>query len=140
MADYRNLRPGLHSVAAYQVSGEPFVTGNIDCKNGLGGEPYKIQFPSVTQWIMIINHGNSLACDVGFSARGLKDKNNYFKVPDKSGTDPALHQVGPLYLKVSELYLTGSDSVDVIAGLTSIPANQTDTDYGKSWSGSAGVR
>ncbi len=136
MADYRNLRPGLHSVGAYQVSGEPYVTGGLDCR---ADGAIRVQFPTVTSWIKIINHSTAAPAKVAFSLRGLTDKNNYFRVPDKAGTDPARHTVGPLDLKVSEIWLTGSDNVDVIAGLTSIPVSQTSTDYGRNWSGSAGV-
>jgi hypothetical protein len=44
-----------------------------------------------------------------------------------------------LELKVSEIWLSGSAVVDVVAGLTSIPTSRVVTDSGPSWSGSAGV-
>lgn len=128
------VRQGLQSVGAYQVSGEPFVSGGIDCDT----VPVRIAFPYVTRWVSVINHGNYKAVKVAFSEKGF-DSNNFFKLPDPLGTDPARHQCPPLELKVSELWVYGSNNVEVIAGLTSIDAKYTSSSIGPSWSGSVGV-
>lgn len=123
---------GLNHVGAYQVSGVPFASGSIVCDDG---GPVKITFPYVTRWIKIINNDTS-DVKVGFSENGLAGT-NYFTVNGTSGNEQ--NQTETLELKVTELYLTGSGDVDVVAGLTSINGRMTTTDTGTSWSGSSGV-
>ena len=50
MAVYRN-NSGLGSVGSYQIAGTPYLTGSII---GAGAE-HKIQFPTVTKSILVIN-------------------------------------------------------------------------------------
>jgi len=128
---------GLGNVAAYQVSGRPFVSGGINVYAAtLGGTPLKISFPSVTQWVVIKNMDNAGTAPVkfGVSAAGLAG-DNYFTVMEdysnwKSSTTPRLR------LKVTNLYLTGSSTnVDVIAGLTGINTSSLPNN----WSGVEGV-
>lgn len=116
---------GLNHAPAYQVSGQPFATGSINASTVT-----KIEFPYVTRWVYVVNRG---AADVrvGFSQAGVEGT-NYFVVKQSEDSQR-------LELKVSELWLTGSGVVDVIAGLTSVPSSRTTTDDGPSWSGSAGV-
>lgn len=139
MANYQNVRQGLNAVGAYQVSGIPFASGA--CVAGVADTdgPICVAFPYVTRWIYLINHDPSNACKVGFSAKGITEGTNYFTLPDKGGTDPAIHMIGPLEIKVSEIWLTGSSNIDVVAGLTSIDAKYTSSSIGPSWSGSLGV-
>ena len=143
MARYKDVKPGLHDVASYQTSGIPFVSGNIDTTSG-GGTGVVVKFPSVTQWIKIVNRGVHQAVTCGFSERGINgnpatENSTYnFKIPDDDGTDPAHHQIW-LEVKVSEIWLKGSSAVDVVAGLTHIPTGSVTTSYGNSWSGSVGV-
>lgn len=123
---------GLNHVGAYQVSGAPFASGSIDCT---GTAAVKVTFPYVTRWIKVINNDTS-DVKVGFSENGLAGT-NYFTVNGTSGNEQ--NQTETLELKVTELYLTGSGNVDVVAGLTSINGRMTTTDTGTSWSGSSGV-
>ena len=123
---------GLNHVGAYQVSGAPFASGSISAR---AGTAVKITFPSVTRWIKIINN-DSNDVQVGFSENGLAGT-NYFTVNGTSGNEQ--NQTETLELKVSELYLTGSGDIDIVAGLTNIDAKRTSTDTGTSWSGSVGV-
>lgn len=121
---------GLNHVPAYQVSGQPFASGSINATTAT-----KIEFPYVTRWIYVVNRG---AADVrvGFSQAGVEGT-NYFVIGQSSG---GTHQSSQrLELKVSELWISGSGVVDVVAGMTSIPSSRTTTDDGPSWSGSAGV-
>ncbi len=130
-----HMEVGLNHVPAYQVSGVPYASGSIDAK--VGDSAVEISFPHVTRWVEIINNDVTASCKVGFSANGIAAK-QYFTV----GEAPAANQPnnsGRLELKVSKLFLTGSTNIDIVAGLTTIPASRTTTNFGPSWSGSSGV-
>ena len=147
MATYQ-YRAGLQNVGSYQVSGKPFVTGAVNCGNT--GGPVKIQFPNVTKWVLIQNDGAS-ELRVGFSSAsclaGLHDNTGHFFVP-ASGTTSGPGQIGPLDLKLTELWISGSTHVNVVAGLTFInqgainnPSMSPDplsSSY-TNWSGTVGV-
>lgn len=130
-------QPGLGYAAAYQVSGIPFVSGGIDCRND-GLPIHEVHFASVTNWIIITNNSNT-ACKVGFSERGLNPGlpaggDNYFMVPSGS-MSPRME------LKVTSIFLSGSTDVDVMAGLTAINTREIDSSAlspsGSNWSGSS---
>lgn len=125
-----NYKPGLNYVGSYQVSGIPYVSGGINCKPG--NSQVKLTFPSITRSITILNADS--ADDeviVSFSPNGVAN-NAYFSV---FGGSPAT-----LDVKVTEVYLTGSDNVAVVAALTGIEArninNPTVSPSGANWSGS----
>ncbi len=133
---------GLNNVGSYQVSGKPFVSGGIDAIDGPAGGTAiaeKISFPTVSRWIYVVNNG-STALKVAFSENGLEgDASNdfdsaYFTV--KAGTNSGL-----LELKLTEVYLTGSDDVDVLAGLTGVDIDRVNniSPSGSNWSGSVGI-
>ncbi len=135
MASY-NYKPGLGNVGSFQVSGAPYVTGGINCRGAFGEQ--QITFPRVTNWIMFQNADSCEDddCDpmkVAFSLNGLDE--NFFYVDD--GT------VGPLELKVTELWVSGSDHCVVVAGLTGIEPqtinNSSVSPSGSNWSGSLGA-
>jgi hypothetical protein len=157
MATY-TYKPGLGQSAAYQVSGKPFVSGTIDAKTceprgtgtGDAGPGEKgINFPSVTSWITVINHA-ALPCRVGFSQNGVVGKgvsgggstNNYIVLGAAAANVPEM--IGPLDLKVTQIWLSGSTDVDVIAGLTYIDStdinNPSVSPDGVNWSGSLGAQ
>ena len=121
---------GLNHTPAYQVSGQPFATSSIDAESATS-----VSFPYVTRWFQITNKTAS-PLKVGFSSIGV-DGTNFFSV-DASGSS-GFGTSGILELKVSQVWLSGSTDVDVLAGLTSIPASRTTTTDGSSWSGSVGV-
>jgi len=136
-----NLTPGLNHVGAYQVSGQPFTSGSIDCGDDDRPLPdCEIRFPYVTRWFKVINKDASNDCRVGFSLSGLTGSNNYFTVP-KADVDAngAVGDSGVLELKVSAIWISGSTNVDVVAGLTKIGVGSTNTPTGANWSGSSGV-
>jgi len=127
-----NYRVGLGNVGSYQVSGLPFVSGGIDCL--VGAE--KVPFDNVTQWIVVSNVGGvGQDVKVAFSENGVAGS-NFLTVPSGS-VSPRMH------VKCTEIWVWGSDSVDVMAGLTSINRgaidNTTLSPSGSNWSGSAGV-
>jgi len=131
---------GLGDASAYQVSGQPWVTGslNIFTLANNGNPAFEIEFPSVTRWIIVSNRDpdQTDSVKVAFSPTGYKT-NNFFAVTGRAGT--GLYATGGqarLEVKITKLYLSGSSSkVDVIAGLTDIKIS----DLSESWSGSAGV-
>tara|TARA_R110000824_G_scaffold399327_1_gene604691 strand:- start:432 stop:848 length:417 start_codon:yes stop_codon:yes gene_type:complete len=130
---------GLGAVGSYLVSGKPFVSGNID--PGAAGNPYRVQFPSVTRWIMVRNIDPDTNADLAcaFSENGLDSKGgtNYFTLQDANAS--LIDQAERLELKVTEMWFEGMSagcrSFDIIAGLTGIPT----TEIIDNWSGSAGV-
>ena len=130
-----HMEVGLNHAPAYQVSGVPYASGSIDAK--VGDTAVEITFPHVTRWVKIINNDLTAACKVGFSANGIADK-QYFTVGEAvAANQPTSSE--RLELKVSKLFLTGSTNIDIVAGLTTIPAGRTTTSFGPSWSGSSGV-
>ena len=129
-----HMEVGLNHVPAYQVSGVPYASGSIDAR--IGETAVEISFPHVTRWVKIINNDTSNVCKIGFSAEGLKTK-QYFTVGKGAANQPS--NTERLELKVSKLFLTGSSNIDIVAGLTTIPAGRTTTSFGPSWSGSSGV-
>ncbi len=130
-------RVGLNSEAAYLVSGRPWCKSEIDCESA----PVKISFPSVTRWVQIFNYDdvNTHILYVAFSENGLPSNGgtNYFSLEDAitSPHSEMGHNTANLELKVTELWIEGSDSVEIVAGLTSIDS----TAIKNNWSGSAGV-
>ena len=124
---------GINNVPSYQVSGRPWASGSVDAT-----EAMKLEFPYVTRWVHVANHGTS-ALKVGFSEAGISGS-NYFRLRGTSENPKTAPSTVRLELKVSELWIWGSDSVDVVAGLTTIPTDRTSMGDGlPSWSSSSGV-
>ena len=107
---------GLGNVGSYQVSGKPYVSGNIDAMQGAA---VRIAFPSVTRWIYVVNHEDS-AVRVGFSERGVLSEGNYFQV-GASSTNGGTQASVRLEVKVTEIFLSGSENVDVVAHCVRVP-------------------
>ena len=106
---------GNNHVGAYQVSGEPFASGNIAASNA-----HKVEFPLVTRWITVINN-SSQDVRVGFSENGVSGS-NYFTVAKKDATNGGTSSSGRLELKCSEIWLYSpgvSATVDVVGLATS---------------------
>jgi hypothetical protein len=128
---------GLNNVGSYQVSGIPFASGSINCSH-----PTKVEFPFVTRWVAISNNGTG-SCNVGFSEIGVESTDqgtNYFVLGKQSAANiPTATE--RLELKLSELWLSGSDSISVVAGLTNVPVARVNNigPSGNNWSGSVGV-
>ena len=133
---------GLGNVGSYQVAGRPFVTGGINATTAYGGhthtyEGYRLDFPYVTRWVCVINHDTENDCKVGFSENGLKGT-NFFRIGSGSKGNQSMR----LELKVQSLWFTGSDSFDVIAGLTGVDTARINnvSPSGSNWSGSLDSR
>tara|TARA_R100000152_G_C6768241_1_gene193685 strand:+ start:42 stop:446 length:405 start_codon:yes stop_codon:yes gene_type:complete len=124
---------GLNNVGSYQSSGIPFATGSVNCTTAT-----VIRFPYVTRWVVVTNNGTTNA-KIGFSELGVHGGSNYFEIGKAGGAD--LTQVSPrLELKLTELWVSGSDKITVVAGLTNIPpARLNSSSVGINWTGSIGV-
>jgi len=132
MATY-SYKPGLGAAGAYQVAGTPYVSGNIDPTHA----EIKLDFPGVTQWVVVQNPAGA-DLKVAFSSNGLKsDKSYYFTLPAST--------VSPRFeVKATQLFLSGGAAgVSVMAGLTSIDTitidNASVSPSGSNWSGSLGA-
>ena len=123
---------GVNHVGAYQVSGRPFATGSVNCSNTT-----EIAFPAIARWVVVINNANSPA-KVGFSSIGVESGTNYFDLGKRTAEDnPAISP--RLELKVSSIFVSGSNDISVVAGLTNITTDKLSTSSGTNWSGSSGV-
>lgn len=125
---------GLNNVGSYQVSGMPFATGSIDATTAV-----KIEFPYVTRWVQLYNHAASNHCRVGFSQEGVEGT-NYFRLGSNAGNEGSQNSAR-LELKITEIWLSGADGIDIVAGLTNIPVERINSisPSGSNWSGSVGV-
>jgi hypothetical protein len=123
-----DYKPGLGNAASFQVSGIPYVSGNIDLANG----NVSLSLPSVTSWITV-SVADTGVCHIGFSLGGVSNNN---KLTVKG---PAL--TPKLDIKATEIHLSGaSGDVSVIAGLTYIGTEKINnlavSPSGSNWSGS----
>jgi hypothetical protein len=132
------LSPGVNNVGSYQVSGKPYASASILC-GPAGNQVQVISFPSVTRWVQIINKDTTNVVKVGFSELGVSGAapSNCFTIGKGSADSPT--QSERLELKVSQIWLSGSSNVDIVAGLTNIRPISVETVTGSNWSGSSGV-
>ena len=125
---------GLNHTPAYQVSGRPFAQAGTNAKNAV-----KIDFPYVTRWIQVTNTSGQ-DVRVGFSELGISGS-NYFTL-QSSGSVRGNSSTERLELKITQLWLyspTKTTSIDVVAGLTTVPVTRASSSIGPSFSGSSGV-
>ena len=129
-------RAGLGNAASYMVSGRPWCKAEIDCESA----PVKVEFPAVTRWIQIFNQDDAAGhhLKVAFSENGLSG-DEYFALEDYVGTSEAGHNTIQLELKLTEIWIEGSDNVEIIAGLTTIGIGEINVAGVVNWSGSVGV-
>jgi|TARA_R110000744_G_scaffold24265_3_gene61017 hypothetical protein len=136
---------GINHTPAYQVSGRPFATASVI----YDATVTTVEFPYVTRWVQVINKGESTV-RVGFSEAGVtgagKNANPgseglsdaYYIVLDASGSSGFFHS-DRYEMKISTLYFkrdAGTNgTVDVIAGLTTIPRQRAALNF----TGSTGV-
>ena len=135
-----NLRAGLHNVGSYQVSGIPYLSGNLAIGANTGA-PVVLTFPSVTQRIHIHNNDATNGLRVGFSALGVSGSSakNYWLVEPHANNGKNNDYI-ELRVKTDKLYLLSNTTsavtgVFVAAELTGIAGYNLTTAY----SGSAGI-
>jgi hypothetical protein len=133
------LQAGISNVGSYQVSGIPFLSGNLTAPSS-SATPVAIQFPSVTQKIIIHNNCSSdYPLRIGFSANGVKGT-NYWLV-EAHGNNGKSNDRIELRVKATKLYMLGHDAshnttgIYVAAELTGIQGY----DLASALSGSAGI-
>lgn len=139
MADQSvQLRAGLHNVGSYQVSGIPFVSGGLTAPSS-SAIPLVVQFPSVTQKIIIHNNDTSRGLKVGFSANGVKNTNHWYLEPHS--TNGKSNDRVELRVKTDKIFLLGNDAsytttpIYIAAELTGI----TGYDLSTAYSGAVGI-
>jgi hypothetical protein len=127
---------GVNHVGAYQVSGAPYATASV---NATVTDGHAIEFPFLSRWVQVVNRG-ATDCRVGFSQNGVVAGTNYFTVA-KADADAngSTGNTIRLELKVASIHLSGSNAVDVVAGLTNIDSVRVSGSIGTNWSGSVGV-
>lgn len=128
--------PGLGSVGSYQMSGIPYVSGNITVPAN-SSTPLKIQFPYVTKFVTIVNTGSAATPNlkVGFSQNGVSGSNFFSLAYGESYTGE---------WRIEDIFLfsatTSQTSASIVAALTPIPRGvPAISGSGNNWSGSAGV-
>ena len=128
--NYR-LKAGINNVTSYQVSGIPFVSGNLTLPVS-SSAPLRIDFPSVTSEIVFTNHGIYHA-RVGFSSAGITTGTSYYLV-EPSGSIQ-------LRVKATSLFLCSNHPSNTLTGCT-VAASLTGItgyDLATAYSGSAGI-
>ena len=98
--------PGYNHMPAYQVSGLPYVTSSTATDT----PPFKVSFPYITKFITIRADGGSL--DIGFTLNGTNNS-NHFVLPNNG--------VLTMEVRVKEMYIKGTSTFHLVAGLTGIP-------------------
>lgn len=133
---------GLSNVGSYQVSGVPYVRGRVTAPAN-SGTPTQIEFPEVTQRIVVSNINGASALRVGFSSNGVKTGGNFFLLPPASAN---VYPTAEFKVKVSQIFLlsdTGTPtSGSVLAELTNIDTSllsRSGPTGLPNWSGSVGV-
>lgn len=131
---------GINHTPAYQVSGRPFASASVIYDNTVR----TVEFPYVTRWVQVINKGESTV-RMGFSAAGITGAGTdpdaldaYYIVLDPSGST-GYYKSDIYEMKISTLYFKNdggtNGTVDVIAGLTTIPRQRAVSNF----TGSTGV-
>lgn len=115
--------PGLSHVPSYQKSGKPYASANINCSTLT-----RVQFPAVTKFFQLSNTG-ATPCRFGFSSAGVSGSGTNYSLVAPSGTTPIYE------LATAELWLSGSNGIYILAGLTNIPVSSLSGNY----TGSQGI-
>ena len=123
MADFQYKGSGLRQVGSYQVSGVPYLTGS---GKGLmaNEEEARIQFPTVTKSITVINSGSAASSELrvhfnsASAAEDLIDYTGHHFITLGSVGDSVTFNV-----KCKEIYITskGTAGFELFAELTGIP-------------------
>lgn len=133
-------KPGIGSVGNYQVSGIPFITGNLTVGANTGA-PTIITFPSVTQRVHIHNNDATNGLRVGFSTLGVSGSSasKYWLVEPHTSNGKNNDYI-ELRVKTDKIYLLSNTTSAVsgvyVAGeLTGITGYELTAEY----SGAAGI-
>jgi len=139
MAEFQ-YKASLQSVGNYQVSGIPYVTGNLSVPANTQ-EPTILTFPSVTQRIHVHNNDATSGLRIGFSSLGVSGSSasKYWLVEPHTNIGKNNDYI-ELRVKTDKLFLlsnttTAVSGVYIAAELTGITGYSLTSEY----SGSAGI-
>lgn len=137
-AGWKNADVGINHTPAYQVSGRPFATGNVEANKAM-----EVKFPYVTRWFQIINKAGA-PLKVAFSHEGLdvggSGSEAFNFTVDASGSN-GFGKSERFEMKVSSIWCIrsgtelGRNPFDVVAGLTSIDSRKTANNFTGSYEG-----
>jgi hypothetical protein len=133
-------KAGIGSVANYQVSGIPYISGNFSVGANTGA-PVVLTFPSITQRIHIHNNDATNGLRVGFSVLGVSGSSarNYWLVEPHTNNGKNNDYI-ELRVKTDKLYLL-SNTTSAVSGVF-VAAELTGIEHSEfisSYSGSAGI-
>ena len=101
---------GQFNVPNYQISGLPYVTQAV----GTIASPGIIEFPYLTQWIMVNSTAN-FSVNIFFADYRAPNNPNAFQQATTTIDSMRLY-----FVRTKKLYITSSQPVFVMAGLTGI--------------------
>ena len=113
---------GINSAGAYQVSGVPFLTGSNVEQSAATVDGVKVEFPTVTKSVTVINKNNTVDLVVHFASRENPNVMNQKRYISLSGLDSSM----TFNVKCREIYIssktsgTSTGSFELIAELTPI--------------------
>jgi hypothetical protein len=127
----RNAEPGSNYVPAYQVSGIPSA---LTLTSLVADRPIRVDFPSVTRWIIISAAESSkinAEIKIAFSEHGINgvEQDNFFILPLSSLVDTALTDgvsiVSPVIeVRCKSIWVMATTNniaaVSILAGVTGI--------------------
>lgn len=109
------ITPGSRYVPEFQISGLPFLTRSVSSTTN---NPQVIEFPYLTQWIMV-NPTNNTTTYVQFASHSLANNPNSFRQATTT-----LDSMKIYFIRTKKLYVTTgffpTQPVYIIAGLTGI--------------------
>lgn len=115
-----NPKGGIGYAAEFQSSALPWTTSS----QAMTGVTYRLDFPKVTRFITIKNHGGATEhLRLGFTRNGVEGGNCFRILGSANGTPESSFE-----LRVKEIYLRADGAVSphysILAGLTNIDASQ----------------
>ena len=115
-----NPKGGIGYAAEFQSSALPWTTSS----QAMTGVTYRIDFPKVTRFITIKNHGGATEhLRLGFTRNGIENGNNFRILGSANGTPESTFE-----LRVKEIYIRADGAVSphysILAGLTNIDSEQ----------------
>ncbi len=115
-----NAISGYGNVAEYQISGTPFVSTSGITSVGVYN---KIEFPYITQWIILKTGTSAGTISMSFDKLGAQSGREIVIFTNSLESK----QLGPFHFRVKDIYIGGDTSTTIIAGLTSIPRDRAPT-------------
>jgi hypothetical protein len=121
MAIYQ-YKAGIGNAGSYQVSGTPYLTGSILDGAGANNGEIKIEFPSVTKNILVVNTSASVPIIVHFNSRtdpgNVISGHHYFTLEDKKDSVTFGAKCKQIYISLESPGIDGS--FELAADLTAI--------------------